>query len=95
VYYILDYDGDYAISRGSVVLAGSESQEEAFAGKLESVRSQKPEQAAEALRDIWQQGMESEERPLSELLEGLTAEAVLLERADVRENRFRVLMGAM
>lgn len=94
IYYTLDYDGDYALSRGSAILAGSEVQDLAFEGKLEPVKGLKPDKAVEALRDIWQSGMESEERPLKELLAGLTAEAVLVERSDLHENRFRILLGA-
>jgi proteasome alpha subunit len=94
LYYTLDYDGDYAISRGSVVLSGSDTQNKAFVGKLESTKGQKPQKAVETLRDIWQAGMESEERPIAELMEDLTAEAVLLERSNTRENRFRILLGA-
>lgn len=93
LFYTLDYDGDYAIMRGVVALTGSESQDLAFEGKLEPVRSQKVDQALESMKDIWQAAMESEERPIKEVLEGLTAEAVLVERSDVRENRFRVLAG--
>ncbi|HWA83878.1 MAG TPA: hypothetical protein VG820_10610 [Fimbriimonadaceae bacterium] len=93
LYFSLDYDGDYAIFRKTAVLAGSLSQSEVFEGKIEPVLSLKPDKAAEALRDIWHLAMEHEERPLKELLHGLTAEAVLLERSDLHENRFRVLMG--
>ena len=93
IYYVLDYDGDYSLLHGSAVLSGSETQAIAFEAKLESVKKQKPEKALESLREIWQSGMESEERPLKELLEGLKPEAVLLERQDVRENRFRILLG--
>jgi proteasome alpha subunit len=94
IYYTLDYDGDYSISRGSAALTGSEVQALAFEGKLEPVKAMTTEKALETLREIWQAGMESEERPVKELMEGLTAEAVLLERRDVRENRHRILLGA-
>jgi proteasome alpha subunit len=93
VYYVLDYDGDYSIARGFTVLAGSDSQAAAFDGKLESVSGQKLETAVASLRDIWQSGMENEERPIAEVLEGLSPEAVLLERSDIRENRFRTMLG--
>ena len=73
----------------------SESQAQAFDGKLEAVKGQKPDKAVESLTEIWQSSMESEEQPLKELLAGLTAEAVLLERSTLRENRFRLLLGAM
>lgn len=93
LYYILDYDGDYSISRGSAVLAGSEEQAKAFEGKFDGVKPQAAELAVDALREIWQAGMENTDRPVAELLEGLTAEAVLLDRQGVRENRFRILRG--
>jgi len=93
-FYVLDYDGDYSLQRGSAALTGSDVQAQAFDGKLEGLKKLKSDKAAEALQEIWQSGMESEERPMKELLEGLTAEAVLVERAEARENRFRVLLGA-
>jgi len=31
---------------------------------------------------------------LKDLLDELTAESILLERQDIRENRFRILLGA-
>lgn len=93
LYYVLDYDGDYAIHRGSAVLAGSESQLHAYEGKLDAIRSLPADKAQEALREVWQAGMESDERNLADLMKGLTQEAVLLERSEMRENRFRVLSG--
>ncbi|HVT11682.1 MAG TPA: hypothetical protein VHE55_05410 [Fimbriimonadaceae bacterium] len=93
LYYSLDYDGDYSIFRKTAVLTGSSTQSELFDGKIEPVLGMKPNKAAEALKEIWQLAMEHEERPLKELLQGLTAEAVLLERSDLHENRFRILMG--
>lgn len=93
IYYALDYDGDYSTFRKSAVLSGSDTQRLAFDGKLDAVLGLKPEQAAEALKDIWHSSMEHDDRPLKELLHGLTAESVLLERSDLHDNRFRVLMG--
>lgn len=93
LFYIVDYDGDYGISRGNAILVGSEQQAASLAGKLEPVQSMKSAKAVSALQDLWQASMESEERPLADFLESLTPEAVLVERSDLRENRFRVLLG--
>jgi len=94
VYYVLDYDGDYTIRRRFAVLAGSEAQVAAYETRLETLKASSPEKAIDQLKEIWQSGMEGEDHPAKEILESLTAEAVLLERQDVRENRFRVLLDA-
>jgi proteasome alpha subunit len=85
LYYTIDYDGDYAISRASVVLAGSDAQADAFKGKLESIGKAKSTQALKSLAEIWATSLP--DLPL----EGLTEEAVLLQRSTDRENRFTLL----
>lgn len=92
-YYVLDYDGDYSITKGAAVLSGSESQGEAFAGKLSPNAFDSPQKAIEGLREIWHAGMEGTE-DLAEMMKLLTPEAVLLERSEQRENRFRILVGS-
>ncbi len=93
IYYTLDYDGDYQVSRGSAVLVGSDEMVLAFEGKFDKLRGEKPEKAVESLRAVWDEAVKQEDRPLSENLEGLNPEAVLLERSDLRDNRFRVMLG--
>lgn len=94
VYYTLDYDGDYSIFHGSAALCGTDEQHASYQGKLEGLRKLTVEKALASLPEIWKSGMESEERPMADLLEKLVPEAVLLERSDVRENRFRILVDA-
>lgn len=89
-YYTLDYDGDYVPSRGQAVLAGSLE----IGAKLENLLKEVPrgtvEETLEALDAVWGQGFD-EESDQTKLREGLRREAVLVERAGWRENRFRFL----
>lgn len=88
LYYTLDYDGDYGMSRRNAVIAGTsavtENAREAL-GKIDADLS--PEAAVEALASIWRNSQPDADNPS----EGLSLEAVLLERSDARENRFRLL----
>lgn len=93
IYYTLDYDGDFAITKGSAALVGSEAQAAGLDGKLDRLGAETVESARESLREIWKAAMASEDRPLGDLLEGLSEEVVLLERSITRENRFRVIAG--
>ena len=56
-YYVLDYDGDYAISKGFAVLAGSESQQEALAGKISAGSYASADKAVAGLTEVWTAGM--------------------------------------
>lgn len=92
VFYVLDYDGDFSASKGSAVVAGSVEVAEALKGKLESFdTSISPDKALSSLDEIWlssrDAGFEIEDSTLAQM----SAEAVLLERSDAHENRFRVL----
>ncbi len=91
VYYILDYDGDYAIHKQSAFLVGSDALQNSFAGKLEGLGGLSTAAALEKVQELWQKGVTSEETPIEELIEGLQPEAVLFERSGARENRFRRL----
>ncbi len=85
LYYTLDYDGNYSMSRQSAVVAGSDERADAIREKLATVSAElSPEAAVDVLRDAWDAGAD-EDAPL----EGLKPEAVLLERSTSRENRFR------
>lgn len=88
LYYTLDYDGDYSLGRRFAVIAGFPSVAEAARGRLADVSSSNSvEEAIEALKTIWRESQSDESDPT----DGLSVEAVLLERSDVRENRFRLL----
>jgi len=92
IYYTLDYDGDYALSRRRAAIAGTLEAGAEIEKQLDSFNVQDPVAAAEALRPIWLKSIDPEgHKPETELLTGLKPEAVLLERTDLRENRFRVL----
>ncbi|RYG49538.1 hypothetical protein EON79_00910 [bacterium] len=88
LYYILDYDGDFAPARRHAAVAGTL---EAGARLDESLKgldaSLSAEEAMARLQEIWR-SLESEGDHRED---GLTAEAVLLERAGGRVNRFRLL----
>jgi proteasome alpha subunit len=87
LYYALDYDGDYTMHRRAAVLAGSaEMTANLLAQLAEMPASTAPDAAAERLSEVWHAAMAEVERPAD-----LKPEAVLLERSDARENRFRLI----
>jgi proteasome alpha subunit len=93
LYYALDYDGDYTMSRRRAVIAGTQDVADAA---LERIRSLSTDGSVEdrlaALREVWLAVMNPEgTQPMEELIQGLSPEAFLLERSNVRENRFRLL----
>lgn len=92
IYYVLDYDGDYALSRRRAAIAGTLEAGSEIEKQLDGFAEREPEPAMEALRAIWLKGSDPEgHRPEEEILQGLRPEAMLLERSDARENRFRLL----
>lgn len=92
VYYVLDYDGDYALSRKRAAIAGTLEAGSEIESQLDSFTETDPEAAMEALRAVWLKGSDPEgHRTEEEILQGLRPEAMLVERLDVRENRFRLL----
>ncbi|HWD38434.1 MAG TPA: hypothetical protein VG944_06270 [Fimbriimonas sp.] len=92
LYYVLDYDGDYAMSRRRAAVGGTLEVGTDLEAQLDSFSETSVEAAVEALRSVWLKGVDPEgHKPESEVFEGLKAEAVLLERSDAHENRFRLL----
>lgn len=94
VYYVLDYDGDYSITPGYALVAGAHDELEALRDRLVNFdRGASPETALETLKGIWLEAMAiiDDSRPIDEIARDLTPEALLLERSNARENRFRVL----
>jgi hypothetical protein len=88
LYYTLDYDGDYSMSRRFAVVAGSESVSAAARAQLAKIDSEASvDSALETLTEIWRTAQGED----PEIPEGLAREAVLLERSDARDNRFRLL----
>lgn len=92
LYYTIDYDGDYATSRNFAIVSGVAESELPDSSKLVALQSLSPEEALESLKEIWLvlTNSDAAESP-EEKLKGLVAEAVLLERSNERENRFRLL----
>jgi proteasome alpha subunit len=92
LYYAIDYDGDYTMSREYAVISGSSDPVKPEASKLAELQGSSPEEAMEALKEIWLTIADPERNESAEdLLKGLAPEAVLLERSNARENRFRLL----
>jgi proteasome alpha subunit len=93
LYYAVDYDGDYTMHRQAAVIAGSLESSKAIRAKLLLLDFESdPASMVETLKQIYLQSIDPEASSSSEdALEGLSPEAVLLERSDARENRFRLL----
>ena len=93
LYYTIDYDGDYATSRNYAIISGASDTELPDAAKLMALQSLSPEQALEAVKEIWQSIIKSDSGEIAEeRLTGLFPEAVLLSRSGERENRFHLLI---
>jgi proteasome alpha subunit len=88
LYYALDYDGDYALSRRVAFLAGNEEKGSALAAALTEVDpTWSVAETLDKLKAIWASTLdEGQEMPAN-----LSPEAVLMERSSERENRFRQL----
>jgi proteasome alpha subunit len=95
LYYLLDYDGNFTMARHFAAVAGSVAYTDRINVMLAEVkRSMKPEKAVDALADIWKNSLDPEDEHPNETQAGdLLPEAILLERRNDRENRFRVLTG--
>lgn len=92
LYYVLDYDGDYAVSRHRATVAGTLEAGADLEAKLDGFTAASPEEALDVLREIWRTGVDPEgQKSDEEVFGALKVEAVLLERANVWENRFRSL----
>jgi proteasome alpha subunit len=93
LYYALDYDGDYTMSRRYSVIAGTQDVVDAANERLKALDvAGSVEDRMAALRDLWLAVVNPEgTRPAEEVIEGLSPEAVLLERSNLRDNRFRLL----
>jgi proteasome alpha subunit len=91
-YYVIDYDGDYAVSRQRAAVAGTLEAGAELETQLDGFSETESEPAMQALRAIWLKAADPEgHQTESEILQALKPEAMLLERSDARENRFRLL----
>jgi proteasome alpha subunit len=92
LYYVLDYDGDYTTSRNYALVSGATDVASPDLSKLSALQTLSSDDAFEALKEIWLDFADTENRDSAEeMRKGLSAEAVLLERSNARENRFRLL----
>ena len=93
LYYTLDYDGNYTVSRRCAAISGTDSVLTALRTKLKDVKANTdPEAAMKVLEDIWASSLDPDNEEKDEDQVGdLKPEAVLLERSEERENRFRLL----
>jgi proteasome alpha subunit len=93
LYYTLDYDGNFTVSRRFAAIAGTDSILTSLRTRLADVKpNTEPEKAFDLLKEIWAASLDPDSEQKDEDQVGdLKPEAVLLERSDERENRFRTL----
>jgi len=96
LYYCLDYDGNYTVSRRCAAVAGTDTILTAIRTKLADVKPDTdPQTAMKQLEEIWATALDPDKEEKDEDQVGdLKPEAMLLERSDERDNRFRVLTPA-
>lgn len=92
LFYTVDYTGDYAVSRGKTVIAGDETVFQALAERLEDVDLTKTgADLLDSILEHWQSAFTPEDGTREDAVAGLKPEALLIERSDVRVDRFRRL----
>ncbi|MEA2553471.1 MAG: proteasome alpha subunit [Fimbriimonadaceae bacterium] len=93
LYYTLDYDGNFTVSRRHAFVAGTDTIQNNLRTKLADFNLKTtPEKAVEQLKEIWAASLDPEnEEKDDEQVGDLKPDAVLLERGGERENRFRDL----
>lgn len=93
LFYSIDYDGDYMMYRSAAVIAGTTeianvTREKLLAEKFEGDL----EVAIEKMKRLYLEAVDPDaEHSVEDTLKDLSPEALLLERSDERENRFRLL----
>ena len=85
-FYVLDFDGDYHLHRHVATLSGREHPSINLREQIPL--KTKPEDAARKLATLWME-LSSNGGKVEVSLEGLTPEALLMERNSGRENVFR------
>ena len=92
LYYLLDYDGDYSTSRLQAVVGGTRETSALVGDTLAAIAPMSTDEAVEAMKSLWSKVADPDgTEGADELLRGLSPEAVLLERSNLRDNRFRML----
>jgi proteasome alpha subunit len=91
-YYAIDYDGEYTTTQGRGAVAGTHELVDTLLARLAGVDSAlSPTEAVAVLNEIYVSETRKEGVADDERWKGFSAEAMLLERARVREDRFRVI----
>jgi proteasome alpha subunit len=91
-YYAIDYDGEYTVSNGWGVVAGTSGVSESIGTRLgKEAKNLATDQAVATLRELYISETRKEGVSDDDRWRGFNAEAVLLERARAREDRFRIL----
>lgn len=92
LFYAVDYTGDYSASRSRAVVAGTDAMAAALSQGLDEIDVAKPAaDVLEAVLEVWQQAFTPEDGTREDAMAGLKPEALLLERSDLRVDRFRML----
>jgi proteasome alpha subunit len=93
LYYTLDYDGNFTVSRRCAAIAGTDTILSALRKRVSDMKANiDPEVAMRQLEDIWAASLDPDDESKDEDQIGdLRPEAVLLERSADHENRFRTL----
>lgn len=93
LYYVLDYDGDYAVAKGRAAVAGTLEAGESLDKALAEVSAEGDlDTTIETLTPLWSRAVDPEgER--SDAVADLTLEVALMDRRPDRQNRFRLLRG--
>jgi proteasome alpha subunit len=92
LFYMLNYDGDYALTKQNAVACGSEDAERAASDALAEIApSTEAEAALPRLASIWKSAFASANDTMND--SDLQPEAILISRSSARENRFHVLVS--
>lgn len=93
LFYILDYDGDYSVTKGNAAIAGTFEAGDSLERALGELSPEGDLDATiEALVPLWTRAVDPEGEK-GDATEGLTLEVALMDRRPNRENRFRLLRG--
>lgn len=91
-FYLLNYDGDYTTYSRCAAATGTDSGLDLALDSMNKIElSSSVEDAVAKLQGIWQEVIQEDDDRDTSTTE-LTAEAVLIERSTLREDRFRLLV---
>ncbi len=91
IYYVLDYDGDYAVSKGRAAVAGTLDVGDRLDQALAEIGEGDLTATVEVLKPLWIKAVDPDGEKGDAVTESLTLEVALMDRRPGRENRFRLL----